>query len=164
MFTWTDLKISATERATMRKDGDYSYLNKGLYKKVYDADKITPLTTEDSRGRLYFIYKPINALGDSFRANEFYPNARESIIDNGMMKVKNEVIDEEIVSYIVKSKTIKSYDKVETGDLIITVKGDRVTVNNRSFSGSMINYETLTGKLGYTPEQAGEIINAKCKG
>ena len=164
VFTWTDLKISATERATMRKDGDYSYLNKGLYKKVYDADKITPLTTEDSRGRLYFIYKPINALGDSFRANEFYPNARESIIDNGMMKVKNEVIDEEIVSYIVKSKTIKSYDKVETGDLIITVKGDRVTVNNRSFSGSMINYETLTGKLGYTPEQAGEIINAKCKG
>lgn len=163
VFSWTDLSISATERAAMRKAGDYSYINRGLYKKVYDADKITPITT-DSNGRLYFVYKPINALGDSFRANEFYTEAKESIIDNRMMKVENEVIDEQIIPYMVKSDKKKSYTKVEEGDLVITVKGDRITVNNRSFAASMINFETLTGRLGYTPEQAGEIINAKCKG
>ena len=164
VFSWTDLSISATERAAMRKAGDYSYINRGLYKKVYDADKITPITTSDNNGRLYFVYKPINALGDSFRANEFYTEAKESIIDNRMMKVENEVIDEQIIPYMVKSDKKKSYTKVEEGDLVITIKGDRITVNNRSFAASMINFETLTGRLGYTPEQAGEIINAKCKG
>ncbi len=164
VFSWVDLKISATERAAMRKSGDYSYINRGLYKKVYDSDKITPLTTADNNGRLYFVYKPINALGDSFRANEFYTEAKESIIDNRMMKVENEVIDEQIIPYMVKSDKKKSYTKVEEGDLVITIKGDRITVNNRSFAASMINFETLTGRLGYTPEQAGEIINAKCKG
>jgi hypothetical protein len=163
VFSWTDLDISLTERTNMRKAGDYSYIKKGLFKKVYDVDG-NPLTTQNKNGREYLVYKAVNAWGDSFRAQEFYIEAKESIIDNGMMKVSNEVMDEMIVSLMTSTASEKTYNKVETGPLIITVKGDRITVNNRTFAASLITYETLTSRFGYTDEQAGEIINAKCKG
>ena len=155
-------KLSRQEIARMRKAGDYSYINKGLFKQVFDADG-DPLVTMDNKDRPYFVYKAINALGDSFRANEFYTSAKESIIDNGMMKVSNEVMDAQVVAAFEAAKPTSKYNKVETGPLTITVKGDRVTVNNRTFAASMITSEKLI-TAGYTPEQASEIINVKCKG
>jgi len=155
-------KLSPKKIAEMRKAGDYSYINKGLFKQVFDVDG-DPFIHEDNKGRLYFVYKAINALGDSFRANEFYTSAKESIIDNGMMKV-NEVMDAQVVAAFEAKTPTSKYNKVETGPLTITVKGDRITVNNRTFVASLITYETLTSRFGYTDKQAGEIINAKCKG
>jgi hypothetical protein len=81
-----------------------------------------------------------------------------------MMKVSNEVIDEMIVPLMSIAAAARTYNKVEVGPLTITVKGDRITVNNRTFAASMITYENLVERFGYTEEQAGEIINAKCKG
>lgn len=154
-------KLSRQEIAKMRKAGDYSYINKGLFKQVFDADG-DPLISEDYKGRPYFVYKAINALGDSFRANEFYTSAKQSIIDNGMMKV-NEVMDAQIVAVFENSAKSSRYSKSSEGPLEITVKGDRVTVGNRTFAKSMINHESLK-KFGYTDKQIGDIINAKCKG
>jgi hypothetical protein len=156
-------KLSREEIAKMRKAGDYSYINKGLFKQVFDADG-DPFITRDDKNRPYFVYKAINALGDSFRANEFYTSAKQSIIDNGMMKVENEVMDAQVVAAFEAETPTSKYNKVETGPLTITVKGDRITVNNRTFVASLITYETLTSRFGYTDKQAGEIINAKCKG
>jgi len=135
---------------------------KGLFKIVKDQDG-DPIFTEDKKGRRYPIYKAINAFGDSFRANEFYSEAKKSIIDNGMIKVDNEVTDGQIVAVYEDTTQTSKYNKAITGPLEITVKGDRVTVNNRTFVASMITAESLK-KFGYTDEQAGEIINAKCKG
>ena len=154
-------KLSRQEIAKMRKAGDYSYINKGLFKQVFDADG-NPLISRDYKGRPYFVYKAINALGDSFRANEFYASAKQSIIDNGMMKV-NEVMDAQVVAVFENSPKSSRYSKSSEGPLEITVKGDRVTVGNRTFAKSMINHESLK-KFGYTDKQIGDIINAKCKG
>ena len=153
-------KLSRQEIAKMRRAGDYSYVNKGLFKQVFDVDG-DPLISEDDKGRPYFVYKAINALGDSFRANEFYSSAKESIIDNGMMKVSNEVTDAQVVAAF--SAKYSKYDKSIKGPLKITVTGDRVIVNGRMFVKSMITPESLKNS-GFTDEQAGEIINAKCKG
>jgi len=161
VLSWTNYDISKPERDRMRKRGDYSYRNKGLFKLVKDADG-DPIFTEDKKGRRYPIYKAINAFGDSFRANEFYSEAKQSIIDNGMMKV-DEVTDGQIVGVYDNTIQTSKYNKPIEGPLNITVKGDRVTVNNRTFVGSMVTAENLK-KFGYTDEQIGEIINKKCKG
>jgi hypothetical protein len=161
VFTWTNYSISRAERNRMRKQGDYSYRNKGLFKLVKDVDG-DPIFTEDKKGRRYPIYKAINAFGDSFRANEFYSEAKQSIIDNGMMKV-DEVTDGQIVGVYDNTIQTSKYNKAITGPLEITVTKDRVIVNGRMFAKSIITAESLKNS-GFTDEQAGEIINKKCKG
>ena len=161
VFTWTNYSISRAERNRMRKQGDYSYRNKGLFKIVKDVDG-DPIFTEDKKGRRYPIYKAINAFGDSFRANEFYSEAKQSIIDNGMMKV-DEVTDGQIVGVYDNTIQTSKYNKAITGPLEITVTKDRVIVNGRMFAKSIITAESLKNS-GFTDEQAGEIINKKCKG
>ena len=79
-----------------------------------------------------------------------------------MIKV-DEVTDGQIVAVYEDTTQTSKYNKAITGPLEITVKGNRITVNNRTFATSMIDAESLK-KLGYTDEQAGEIINKKCKG
>lgn len=75
-----------SKKNQMRKEGDYSFINKGLFRKVYvDADKKNPLTTGGKYNN--YIYVMVNAWGDSFRANEFYNTERPSVIDNGFRKV-----------------------------------------------------------------------------
>lgn len=74
------------KKNALRKAGDYSFIQRGLFQKVRDSFG-TPLTTEDRKGKEYFVYKAINAWGDSFRANEFYDVDKQSVIENGMIKV-----------------------------------------------------------------------------
>jgi hypothetical protein len=73
----------------MRKAGNYSFIKKGLFRKVKDEVKGTYLTYgyTDANGiyKEYYVYKLVNAWGESFRANEFYDIERPSVIDNGMM-------------------------------------------------------------------------------
>jgi ribA/ribD-fused uncharacterized protein len=104
-YVWEDQSITKAKKAEMRKKGDYSYINRGLFKKVYDSAGnpiIFPSTSKDGITYLSYVYKAINTWGDSFRANEFYgkmfPNdadstlAQQGVFDNGYMKV-NEVED-----------------------------------------------------------------------
>jgi hypothetical protein len=91
---------SPKEKREMRAKGDFSFIRKGLFKKVYRGEgKEDPLIYNDKRGNPQYIYKMVNAWGDSFRANEFYDHARKSVIDNGFLKVENEVDDSTIVTY-----------------------------------------------------------------
>lgn len=99
VYTWEDMTLSKAEKNEMRKAGDYSYINKALFKKVYTGN--VPLTTSftvDGKIVEQFIYKAINAWGDSFRANEFYSTAKQSVIDNNFMPI-DEVVDDVVVSY-----------------------------------------------------------------
>jgi hypothetical protein len=81
-------------KSEKRKKGDYSYLKKGLFQKVYyenELGKRVPLIdVQEKNGVIYenFVYKMINVWGDSFRANEFYDEPRASVIDNGFIKVE----------------------------------------------------------------------------
>ena len=115
-YSWEE-KITKAQRIKARKTGDTSHVNKGLFKKVYkinEEGKRVPLIQEstfkgkDGVERTYFnyVYKMINAWGDSFRAQEFYGKefpldplstvSRSSVLDNGFLKVEREVEDSEI--------------------------------------------------------------------
>ena len=87
-YTWISVPKGKTQ-TQMMKDGDYSYIQRGLFKKVYfDEARTRPVV--DGQGTKYenYVYQMINAWGDSFRANEFYNTTRTSVIDNGFIKVE----------------------------------------------------------------------------
>jgi hypothetical protein len=77
-------------KAEARKKGDYSYVKKGLFKRVYiDKDGVrVPLTQVDKKGYTNYVYKMINAWGDSYRGNESYDYIRMSVLDNGYERLE----------------------------------------------------------------------------
>lgn len=110
VYTW---QVAFGDKAKkMREKGDYSYIKKGLFKKIYQGDEpftqsytIKDKNTGENIVITDIIYKPINAWGDShstdgmyFGANEFYTTGRPSVIENGFMKVQ-ELSDETLVTY-----------------------------------------------------------------
>jgi len=89
----------------MRSEGDFSYIQKGLFKKVYDGEK--PFNIYDYYNNPQYVYKMINAWGDSYRAKELYEFAQKSVIDNGFVPVESEVADESITPYFSEESILK---------------------------------------------------------
>ena len=102
VYSYEDV-ISSEQRILRRKTGNTEHQHKMLMQKVYTEDPITKkrvplLHITEKNGRVYtkYVYKAINAWGDSFRAQEFYTTNQQSVLDNGFDKV-NEVKDDIIV-------------------------------------------------------------------
>lgn len=138
-YIWSDMQLSKTKKAEMVKRGDYSFMKKGLFKKVYttgEDGKATPLTydTPPSKdGRVYtnFVYKMINAWGDSLYANEFYDKlnpldptstiSRPSVLDNGYEKVVEGTSRVEVALGL--GKTTKTSGEVEDSKIVEILEG-----------------------------------------
>jgi hypothetical protein len=104
------------QKAEMRKRGDYSYIKKALFKKVYDG--VTPLTTKNFYGTPTYVYKQINAWGDGIKANEFYNVSKASVIPNGFESA-SEVEDTDILEYFTYDEaTDTSKETVATPQVI----------------------------------------------
>lgn len=99
-------KAIAAKKAEMRRAANYSYINKALFKKVYD-DYGTALEHTAYDGQKYFVYKAINAWGDSFRANEFWATDHKSVLENGFMKVED-VDNNVIISKFLDGSKVKT--------------------------------------------------------
>ncbi len=105
-YSW-DSYVSKEERARRRKVGDYSHVNRALMQKVYTTNEKgdrVPLIQRNTakNGTVYesYIYKAINAWGDSFKANEFYSTAQQSVLDNDYTKV-DEVSDNVVANILL---------------------------------------------------------------
>jgi hypothetical protein len=79
-------QLTPAKKREMRQAGDYSYINKGLFKKVGMVGN-------------NFIYKAINAWGDGIYAKEFYSVPQKSKIDNGIFESNENITDAKIMSY-----------------------------------------------------------------
>jgi predicted NAD-dependent protein-ADP-ribosyltransferase YbiA (DUF1768 family) len=102
----TGTEIGKADYAHMLKKGDFSLYDAYYYKKVYTTlkDKFNnpiPLfkVNEKTGDREYF-YKLINVYGDGNKVVEMNTNFTPSVIDNGSLRIPNEVSDEQIVSMI----------------------------------------------------------------
>jgi len=89
-----DTWISKAKRILSKKTGDKSHVNKYLMKKVYTENakgERVPLIniSKDKEGREYhkYVFKAINAWGDSFKANELYDYPEVSKLDNDFRRV-----------------------------------------------------------------------------
>jgi hypothetical protein len=96
VHTW-EKEFLPSEKRKMRKDGDYSYKKKGLFKYV----GIIP--SADGLSETY-LYKLINAWGDGSNANEFYPDNRKSVIKNGFEEADESIPDDVILQYFGVTK------------------------------------------------------------
>ena len=102
VYTWEEKmhknwKRDKAIKKQMRANNDYSFIKKGLFKRVYDGD--LPLVYDSYNGRYSYVYKMINAWGQSRNANEFYTYGRKSVIDNGFVPV-DEKTDKHILDII----------------------------------------------------------------
>ena len=102
IYSWEEVP-QGKKKYDMIKAGDFSYIKKGLFQKVYSGT--APLSFLNKFGTPTYVYKMINAWGDSrrvgesyFSANEFYAFAQKSVIDNGFLKA-DEVEDNAITQY-----------------------------------------------------------------
>jgi len=185
-------KITKTQRIKARRTGDTSHVNKGLYKKVYTTDKDgnpTPLIQESEyEGKFYFnyVYKAINAWGDSYKAQEFYGKtfpmdplstvSKASVLDNGFVKVQKtqDSTGQVLTSDEVEDSAIE-LALLGTTPIIATIKPveesvtskeiqlkERSTVERTLKDGNSYNIDDIKlgmlNKMGYTPLEIGEIL------
>jgi len=148
-------KITNAQRIKARRTGDTSHVFKGLFKKVYrknDEGVRVPLIQESEfDGRKYFnyVYKMVNAWGDSFRAQEFYGKefplntkstvSKSSVLDNGFMKVMREVEDSEIELALLGttqmvSATIGETNKPDSNEKINIYAGTKENTELSNFA------------------------------
>lgn len=165
---------TAERIAQMKKNGDYSYIYKGLFQRVYNGTE--PLIHsqnpfQDAQGNTIapknYVFKLINAWGSSYRLQEYYNTTQPSVIDNGYEKT-TELTDSEIVQQISgtfvqnnmeqKSKSIVNHNMYykmpakenltgkDTSTLELAEKGLR-TATTRSYAlGKVGDIITFEGK------------------
>jgi hypothetical protein len=135
------------KKAAMRKAGDYSFINKGLFQKVKD-DYGVPLITSQKNAD-YFIYKAVNAWGDSYRANEFYATDHKSIFDNGFMQVED--VDNNVIigAFLIEPvrKTVEK--KASINEVYKKIDDDAYS----------LNLQYGTGKYDMVLSRDGEVVN-----
>jgi ribA/ribD-fused uncharacterized protein len=117
------VQLLKEKKLAMKKKGDFSYIQKGLFQRVKESDQqnADPLihSYTNSKGELkeYYVYKMINAWGNSFSANEFYTVGKASVIDNRFLKAK-EVSDGPVIDAFLEQGKTKT---------TVTRKGSTVT-------------------------------------
>ena len=128
------------EKAEMRKRGDYSYIKKALFKKVYNGT--SPLTTKNFYGTDVYTYKQINAWGDGIKANEFYKVIKASVIPNGFEESK-EVEDTDILEYF-------TYDEVTGTDKETVTPPQTINESTNVIEGKISLPRRATKKTKFT--------------
>ena len=146
--------ISNEKRILRRKTNNTEHQHKMLMQKVYtiENNKRVPLMhiteKENKRGELViykkYVYKAINAWGDSFRAQEFYTTNQQSVLDNGFDKVANEVEDDVIVN-IYKGGGVTSTGAVATTPT--ETVSEKAKVDNSTLKDGDVVYDKLGTKF-----------------
>jgi hypothetical protein len=169
VYSWED-NISKALRIFRRKTGNTSHIHKVLMQKVYNEDgtpfiQRTEGTDRNGEVVIYekYIYKAVNAWGDSYKAQEFYDKlyptddsstlAQPSVLDNGFEKIE-ESYDEET------KKRISG--EVEDDKIIAIFEGTIAPMEYSITKGELLeDYSQTTGQpVGQTliaPEGLPEI-------
>jgi len=161
----------AAKKRQMRSEGDFSFIKKGLFKKVYYPIDETPVTTSYTQGGkivTQFVYKMINAWGDSFRAKELYSLAVPSKIDNGFVKVEEKEYKDQYIFNGIRYATNKRSSSEKSDDVVASYFPRGVVKQapaaapvapaqpSTSVEGAeVVSFDTLTE---FTPERKQEII------
>ncbi len=118
-YSWEN-KITKSQRALARKTGNRDHINTALLKKVYKADGKPLIQTSEYQGKTYenFVFKAVNAWGDSIRGREFYGKlnpantaskiSRASVLDNGFKKVKE--VEDGVIEQALEGNAPKTFD------------------------------------------------------
>jgi len=106
--------VTNADFARRKAKGDLSLKDVFGYQKVYEKisdTKKVPLTIYDKDGNKQYVYKMINLWGDGQYASEYYPMPVPSVLNNGTVKIENEIPDNDIINYYTPK--VISKDKEE---------------------------------------------------
>lgn len=90
----TGRTISSQAMKSMRMQGNTSLTDYYGYQKVKLMDG-TPLLNWEGR----YVYKLVNLLGDGNLVSEYYLDGRPSVLNNGTIKIDQEIADAKIIEY-----------------------------------------------------------------
>lgn len=170
VYSWED-RISQEKKAEMRRKSDFSFMHKGLFKRVYKTDG-TPLTFVNDKGFESVVYKMVNAWGYSFKANEFYQKenitdksstiAQSSVIDNGFIKA-NEVEDD-VIEKVLSGGTVSQP--------VVPATQQPIAADEAALKSQIAALEEKKKTIGIGPAESaqliklqtelGKIIKSKC--
>jgi hypothetical protein len=128
-----------------KNKGDLSLRDVYGYQKVKLADG-SPLTYTDGKGNVNHVYKLVNLLGDGQYASEYYKDFRPSVINNGTVKVANEIPDADIIQYFAPAYVESDSMKLRDGGVYKKEDIDSQLLSN----------------LGYNPIEIGNILKSIC--
>jgi hypothetical protein len=171
----TGTEISKADYSYMMKKGDFNLFDAYYYKKVYTTLKdefnnpIALFKINDKGEREYF-YKLINVYGDGNKAVEMNTNFTPSVIDNGSLRIPNEVSDEQIVFMInpgIAEEVVSLPAEVSAEQVVqpgeqLGLFEDKLTLKDgKEYNKSDINSSMLEA-LGYSPKEIGKILKSIC--
>jgi hypothetical protein len=147
----TGLTITKLDYAIRKSKGDYSLNDVFGYAKVKLPDG-TPLTTPDKKGNLQHVYKLVNLYGDGERASEFYESFKESVLENGTIKMNQVIPNEKIIEYYggkIEAKDVSLQPTMQPTQLIVMqpdniqkiLSGEKTTtLRTESFPSGVYNF------------------------
>ena len=146
----TGQTITPSMFAQRKAKGDLSLKEVFAYKKVKFKNG-EPLTyTEMYKGApmTKYVYKLINLYGDGALASEYYLDFQPSVLDNGTVKIANEIPDADILNYFAPKQAAEEL-AVASFDTLTEFGGERKQEIITNFAA----------KHKMTEEQAKEDIN-----
>jgi hypothetical protein len=153
-------KLLKEKKIAMKKKGDFSYIQKGLFQRVKESDQpnsdnlIHTYTNSKGETKEYYVYKMINAWGDSFRANEFYTVGKPSVIDNRFLKTK-ETSDGPIINAFLKEETKKT--KTRTGSTVTRTISEAPTADITTLKEQIAALEEKKKTTGLGPKELAQL-------
>jgi len=95
----TGKTITGSAIKKMREKGDLSFRDYLGYQKVRDAYGNPVVASVDKQGNETYVYKLINLYGDGMYASEYYSDLKPSPLNNGTLKIENEIPNADIIAY-----------------------------------------------------------------
>jgi hypothetical protein len=173
-YSWEN-RLTKAQRALARKTGNRDHINTVLLKKVYKADgkPLIQETTVNGVLRENFVFKAINAWGDSIRGKELYGKlnpadtastiSRASVLDNGFKKVKE--VEDGVIEQVLEGNAPVATAPTQPSTSVEgagTISGKTIKLKNGvTYGFSAVNAKMLSD-MGYTPEEAGKILKSIC--
>ena len=126
----TGLTITKMDYALMKLKGDPSLKDVYGYAKV-KLPNGEPLIAPNEKVGDQYVYKLINLYGDGNRATENYEDFKPSVIDNGTVKIVNEIPDADLIEFYG--------GKVEAKDVSLQAETPVEVVNEQVIPGEQLD-------------------------
>ena len=158
--------ITAKDYALRKQKGDTTLNDYFGYMKVRYKVSGEPLISYGEEGEPNHIYKLINLRGDGQYAVEHYADNRKSVINNGTIKMNNELSDEDLIEYYGGELDASDFEEGidETAQLEVTdaESGEKFITKNKVGDDVKLTWKKLgniqTAKIiSISPMEAGTM-------
>ena len=95
--------------------------------------------------------------GDGQLVSEYYLESKPSVLNNGTIKVDNEIPDAELIKFFGAEEVVVPLQDTK----VTTPSGNLKLKDGNEYPISDINAQLLE-KIGYTPKEIGKLLKAIC--